>query len=107
MPTIVCEVGYSESLPRLMEGMKLWLLGGRPTVSQVILAKFLHRGARVACKVEVHYANLLGLTPKPCWSWPGGVHVHHRIGYNAVMETFSAKIPSNEWANMRQSGLLT
>ena len=47
--------GLLAVVPRLLEDMELWLVGSNPTVSMVILAKFLRRGAaRVACKVEVY-----------------------------------------------------
>ena len=55
MPTIVCEVGYSESNPRLLNDMEFWMVGGSPTVSVCLLVKFyLRTAARVACRIDVY-----------------------------------------------------
>ena len=55
MPTIVVEVGYKQSPPKLLQDMKLWLRGGSPRVAMVILPNFLVRvGDRVACRLTVY-----------------------------------------------------
>ena len=55
MPTIACEMGYSESYPQLLKDMEVGMVGGSPTVSVCILVKFpLRTQARVACRVEVY-----------------------------------------------------
>jgi hypothetical protein len=40
LPTIVCECGWSESKVKLIEDMRIWLVGGKPTVKLVFIVKF-------------------------------------------------------------------
>ena len=63
MPTIVCEVGYSQSNPILLSNVELWLVGGGPTVSLVILVRFLRRKSRAACRVQVYRRDAITQLP--------------------------------------------
>jgi hypothetical protein len=61
MPTIVIESGWSESHPKLLQDVDLWLRGGAGTVELVFVFNWskLVRG-RVKGVLEVYDRNLAG-----------------------------------------------
>jgi hypothetical protein len=58
LPTVVFEVGYSESYPRLLRDKDLWLVGAAAHVNVVILIKWsLLTQSRMKGRVEVWRRN--------------------------------------------------
>ena len=55
IPTVIIEAGWSESIPKLHQDMKLWLKGGSGFVQVVLLFKWTEiTGGRVKAFVEVY-----------------------------------------------------
>jgi len=62
IPTIAIESGWSESWPHLYNDMRLWLIGGAPTVKLVILLRWSKiTGNRVKGVLEVFARNMAGI----------------------------------------------
>ncbi|CRG83137.1 hypothetical protein PISL3812_00485 [Talaromyces islandicus] len=54
-PTIVFECGWSETSKKLIEDMRIWILGGNPEVQLVFIAKFSRlTGSRIEGYVELY-----------------------------------------------------
>ncbi|GAD91588.1 conserved hypothetical protein [Paecilomyces variotii No. 5] len=62
-PVLVIESGWSESIPRLMDDMNLWLLGARGTVMMVIILKWqtISNTNQVRGFAEVYTLNSNGI----------------------------------------------
>ena len=61
MPTVVVEAGWSESIPKLHQDMRLWLRGGAGFVQIVLLFKWTRMsGNRVKAFVEVYDLDAAG-----------------------------------------------
>jgi hypothetical protein len=58
LPTVVFEVGYSESYPRLLRDKDLWLVGAAAHVNVVVLIKWsLLTQSRIKGRLEVWRKN--------------------------------------------------
>ena len=61
MPTVVVEAGWSESVPKLHQDMRLWLRGGAGFVQIVLLFKWTQISRnRVKAFVEVYDLDAAG-----------------------------------------------
>ncbi|OQD74855.1 hypothetical protein PENDEC_c009G01981 [Penicillium decumbens] len=75
-PTLCCEVGFSESKPRLESDMRKLLIGGQGHITAVFLIKWYNRTAGVAGTVELWKLDANGnpgkqreeaIFPRPPW----------------------------------------